>query len=236
MRRFFIALALVAAVAAPVAAQSDDRVVRTLAEEFPRAEYEGVAFELNVGEIRVTGERTDTIAAEVRIRCPRGRDREKCEERAQDVELSSYDRRGRLYLEVEGTGLWRSRDATVQVFLTVPEDMPTQLDMGTGELTVENLAADLEIEMSIGELTLNDVSGNVAIDMGIGEVNVTMPQDAVGEVTLDNGVGETELRHLDGRNAVEGILGGTDVHWNSGTGPNSVKVDLNVGEILVRLR
>ena len=236
MRRFFIAVALVALLVAPAEAQSGDRVVRTLSEDFPRADYEGVAFELSVGEIEVTGASTDTITAEVRIRCNRGRDQERCEKRAQDVELASYDRRGRLYLEVEGTGYWRSRDATVHVILTIPEDMPAQLDIGTGELTVANLASDLTIDMSIGELTLDNVSGNVVVDMGIGEINVTMPQDAVGEVTLDNGVGETELRHRDGRNAVEGILGGTDVHWNSGSGPSSVSIELNVGEILVRLK
>ena len=236
MRRFFIAVGLAAAIAAPATAQSRDRVVHTFTQDFERAGYEAVVFALNVGELDINGASTDTITVEVSVRCSRDRDRERCEERAQDVELSSFDRRGRLHLEIEGTGLWRSRDATVRVTLTVPEDMATEVDFGTGELTVENLAGDLSIDMSIGELTLNNVSGNLAVDMGMGEINVTMPQDAVGEVTLDNGVGETALRHRDGRNAVEGILGGTDVHWNSGSGPHSVKIELNVGEIRVRLQ
>ncbi len=236
MRRLLIALALVAVLVAPAEAQSGDRVVRTFSQNYDRAGHSGVIFELNVGEMEVTGTSSDTIRAEVRIQCARGRDRDKCEEQARDVELNSYERRGRLYVEVEGTGLWRSRTATVHVILSVPEDMPTQIEVGTGELTVKDIAGDVDIEMNIGELTVDNVRGNVAIDMGIGEVSVTMPQDAVGEVTLDNGVGETELRHRDGRNAVEGILGGTDVHWNSGTGPSSVNVELNVGEIRVRLR
>lgn len=243
MRRFLIAVgrmaaavALMAAMVAPATAQSRDPVIRTFSQDFERAGYEAVVFALNVGEIEVAGASTDTVTAEVRVRCSEDGNRERCKERAQDIELSSYDRHGKLYLEIEGTGLWRSRDATVHVILTVPDDMSTELDIGTGELTVENLAGDLTIEMSIGELTLNNVSGDLVVDMGIGEINVTMPQDAVGEVILDNGVGETELRHRDGRNAVEGILGGTDVHWNSGPGPHSVKIELNVGEIRVRLQ
>ena len=35
---------------------------------------------------------------------------------------------------------------------------------------------------------------------------------------------------------MEGIFGGTDVHWDNGQGPNKVIVDLNVGEIRVRLQ
>jgi hypothetical protein len=236
MRRFFFIAGLVAAIAAPAAAQSSDRVVRTFSQEYERAGFEAVVFDLNVGEVQVTGASTDTITAEVKVRCSTGRSTEKCKARAEDITLTSRERRGKLYLEIEGTGMWRSRDANVVVILTVPEDMSTELEFGTGEVTVENLSGDLLIEMSIGEATLENIRGNLTVDMGIGEISVSMPQEMVGEVTLDNGVGETELLHRDGRNAVEGILGGTDVHWDSGTGAKTVKIELNVGEISVRLR
>lgn len=236
MRRLLIIVGLVVAIAAPASAQSRDRIVRTISEDFGRSGIQTVVFELNVGKVEISGADTDTIRAEVEVRCPRGRDREKCKDRAEDVTLSSRERGGKLYLEVTGTSLWRSRDADVSVRLTLPEDMPTDLDFGTGELTIENLSGDITLKMSIGKATLTNVSGNVTVDMGIGEVSVSMPQDAVGEVTLDNGIGETELRHRDGRNAMEGILGGIDVHWDNGTGPHVVKIDLNVGEIRVRLR
>lgn len=236
MRRLFIIVGLVVAIAAPASAQSRDRIVRTISEDFGRSGIQTVVFELDIGEVEISGADTDTLRAEVEVRCRRGRNREKCKDRAEDVTLSSRERGGKLYLEVTGTSLWRSRDIDVFVRLTLPEDMPTELDFGTGKLSIENLSGDIILEMSIGEATLTDVSGNITIDMGIGEVSVSMPQDAVGEVTLDNGIGKTELRHRDGRNAMEGILGGIDVHWDNGTGPSVVKIDLNVGEIRVRLR
>lgn len=233
--RCLLAAGLALALVTPAAAQSSDRVVRTFDQDFARAGHEAVVFSLNVGELRVTGADTDRITAVVSIRCSSGRDRERCRERAEDVTLESSERRGRLYLEIEGTGMWRSRDATVSVRLTMPEDMEAEIDFGTGEVTIENVSGDLSLEMDIGEATLTNVSGNLVVDMGVGEVSVSMPQDAVGEVTLDNGIGETELRHRDGRNAVEGILGGTDVHWDNGSGPKRVRIELNVGEIRVRL-
>lgn len=230
-----VALLLLAALAVPAAAQSSDRIVRTFSQEFPRADHRAVAFDLNVGELQVIGADTDTITAEISVRCSEDRNRERCRERAGDVELVSRERRNSLYLSIEGTSMWRSRDATVRVRLTMPQDLDAEIDFGTGELSIENLAGDLLLDMSIGEATLENIRGNVIVDMGVGEINVSMPQDAVREVTLDNGIGETELRHRDGRNAMEGILGGTDVHWASGTGPNSVRIELNVGEIRVRL-
>lgn len=236
MRRLLIIVGLAVAIAAPASAQSRNRVIRTISEDFGRSGIQTVVFELNVGKVEISGADTDTIRAEIEIRCPRGRNRERCEDRAEDVALSSSQRGGKLYLEVNGTGLWRARDAQVLVRLTLPQDMPTELDFGTGELTVENLSGDIFLEMSIGEATLTNVSGNITVDMGIGEISVSMPQDAVAEVTLDNGIGGTELRHRDGRNAMEGILGGTDVHWDNGTGVHIVKIDLNIGEIRVRLR
>ena len=234
-QRTLLAAGLVLALAAPAAAQSSDRVVRTFSQDFARAGHEAVVFDLNVGELQVSGADTDRITVQVSVRCSSGRDRERCRERAEDVSLQSSERGGRLHLEIDGTGMWRSRDAVVRVQMTMPRDMDAELEFGTGELSVENISGDLRVEMDIGEATLVNVSGNLAVDMGVGEVSVSMPQDAVGEVTLDNGIGETELRHRDGRNAVEGILGGTDVHWDNGSGPARVTIELNVGEIRVRL-
>ncbi len=141
-----------------------------------------------------------------------------------------------MIVEIEGTGLWRSRDVHVLVDVTVPEDQNVDVEMGTGELNLEDMAGDMYVELGVGEATLTNVSGNLIVDMGIGEINVTMPESAVATVTLDNGIGETALYHRNGKNSMEGILGGTDVEWTSGPGTHNVEVDLNIGEINVRLR
>jgi hypothetical protein len=237
MRRLIFGAVLVALAAAPLAAEAQrDRVVRTIDQTFDSSDFETVVFDLNVGEMKVAGTDNGTIRAEIRVRCQSGRDRDRCEKKAEYVELDIEERHGRLYLEVAGTGLWRSRDILVEAVLTIPKTMPLELEVGTGEVEVENLGSTLSFDMGVGEVTLTNLSGDVTVDMGIGEITLTMPESAVGEVMLDNGIGETELRHKEGRNAVEGILGGTDVHWKSGPGPHTVKIDLNVGEIKVRLR
>ena len=236
MRRFLLVVLLVAAVATPVSAQSRDRIARTISEDFDASGYEAILLRLDVGEVAITGVDGDTIRARIDIRCARQRNRKRCEDRAEDIDLDTYDRRGRLVLDIGGTGLWRSRDAHIEVTLEVPRALATEIELGTGALTVEDIAGNVTVEMSLGEAALTNVSGDVVVDLGIGDVTVTMSQDVVGEVTLDNGIGETELRHRDGRNAIEGILGGIDVHWDNGPGPHTIKIDLNIGEIFVRLQ
>lgn len=236
MRRFLLIVTLVVAVTTPVSAQYGNRIARTISEDFEASGYEAILLRIDVGEVEITGVDGDTIRARIDIRCARERNRKRCEDRAEDIELDTYDRRGRLVLDIDGTGLWRSRDVHVVVALAVPRALATEIELGTGELTVKGIAGTVTVDMSLGEVTLTNVSGDVFVDLGIGDVTVTMSQDVVGEVTLDNGIGETELRHRDGRNAIEGILGGIDIHWDNGPGPHTVKIDLNIGEIFVRLQ
>ncbi len=236
MRRFAFCIVLLVVVAYPLTADAQDRVVRTINESFDPSGHEAVKLDVNVGELNIKGGSGNRIEVEVRVRCSRRRNRDRCEDRAENVSIESYERRGKLILEIEGTGLWRSRDVHVLVNVTVPENQNIDVEMGTGQLNLEDMAGDVYIELGVGEATLTNMSGNLIVDMGIGEINVTMPESAVATVTLDNGIGETALYHRNGKNSMEGILGGTDVEWKSGPGTHNVEVDLNVGEINVRLR
>lgn len=218
MRRLVLSAVLLAVATWPVAAQAQSRTVRTINEDFDPSGHEAIVLDVPVGEVRVEGADVDTITAEVRVRCDRHTNRERCAERAEDIALDSRERRGKLILKLEGIGMWRSRGMHVVVELTVPADMPFELEMGVGEVELANLGSD------------------VTVDMGIGEITVTMLQAAVGSVTLDNGIGETALQHRGGKRTREGLMAGTDIRWNDGPGDHKVEVDLNIGEILVRLR
>jgi hypothetical protein len=145
-------------------------------------------------------------------------DLDECRDRAEDVEITADDSRGKLNLEVRGLSKWRSRGMNVDVHFTVPEDLPFELDMGIGEVEIVDMRSDL------------------TVDMGIGEVSVRMDEDVVGSVTLDNGIGESDLLYSDGKQSTSGLLAGKDVVWDKGPGTHEVIVELNIGEIEVRLK
>ncbi len=204
--------------AAALAASPQQREVKSLSEEFDASGYEGITLEVSVGEVRIEGADVDKVVAEVRVRCPRKMDLDECRDRADDVEITADDSRGLLVLEVKGLSKWRSRGMNVDVHFTVPEDLPFELDMGIGEVEVVDMRNDLKI------------------DLGIGEVSVRMDEDVVGSVTLDNGIGESDLLYSDGKQSTSGFLAGKDVVWEKGPGTHEVIVELNIGEIEVRLQ
>jgi hypothetical protein len=223
MRRPFItaiAIAPLLFLVSPVAQaiSSQQREVKSLSEEFDTSGYEGITLDVSVGEVRIEGADVTKVQAEVRVRCPRRMDLDECWERAEDVEITSDDSRGMLNLEVRGLSKWRSRGMNVDVHFTVPEDLPFELDMGIGEVEIAGMRSDL------------------TVDMGIGEVSVRMDEEIVGSVTLDNGIGESDLIYSDGKQSTSGFLAGKDVVWNKGPGTHAVVVELNIGEIEVRLQ
>ena len=209
---------LVAFSPAVLAAAPQQREVKSLSEEFDTAGYNGITLEVSVGEVRIEGADVSRVQAEVRVRCPRRMDLDECRDRAEDVEITAVDSRGKLNLEVRGLSKWRSRGMNVDVHFTVPEDLPFELDMGIGEVEIVDMRSDL------------------TVDMGIGEVSVRMDEDVVGSVTLDNGIGESDLLYSDGKQSTSGILAGKDVVWDKGPGTHEVVVELNIGEIEVRLK
>ncbi len=201
-----------------LAAGPQQREVKSLSEEFDASGYEGITLEVSVGAVHIKGADVDQVLAEVRVRCPRRMDLDECRDRADDVEITADDSRGKLVLEVRGLSKWRSRGMNVDVHFTVPEDLPFELDMGIGEVEIVDLRSDLKV------------------DLGIGEVSIRMDEEVVGSVTLDNGIGESNLLYSDGKQSTSGFLGGKEVVWNRGPGTHEVIVELNIGEIEVRLK
>jgi len=218
----FTAIAIVAMLTglSPVvlAMSPQQRDVKTLSEEIDASGYEGITLEVSVGAVHIEGADVNMVSAQVRVRCPRRMDLDECRDRAENVEITADDSRGKLVLEVRGLSKWRSRGMNVDVHFTVPEDLPFELEMGIGEVEIVGLRSDLKV------------------DMGIGEVSVRMDESVVGSVTLDNGIGESDLLYSDGKQSTSGFLVGKDVVWDRGPGTHEVIVELNIGEIEVRLK
>jgi hypothetical protein len=170
-----------------------------------------------VGELEIIGVEGSEFRIAVEGRCKRHSSR--CDENLQEIELEIRERRGTLWVEVAPHSKWRWWDH-LQIEATVkhPADRPLVVDMGVGELVIEGIRADLEV------------------DLGVGEVSVDLPLEAVSSIHLDAGIGETELLVPDGWvEASRSFLIGSECRWRDGPGEARVRVDVGVGEAVVRL-
>jgi DUF4097 and DUF4098 domain-containing protein YvlB len=117
-------------------------------------------------------------------------------------------------------------NARVDLTVTVPKTMALDIDDGSGEMVVEDLAAAVRIEDGSGAIRVARVAGNVRIDDGSGEVVVERVEgnleiddgsggleisDVTGDVTIDDGSGEILVRRVGGIVTVDDGSGGIDI-------------------------
>lgn len=188
----------------------------TLRREFPVQPGQEIRLDLRWGELHV--EPGDTGKVEVIVRAECHHRRRDCEDRIRDIEIDGISRREVLDVELTGISKWHSKGVELDVTLRMPRGQALDVDMGAGEVHVEDLESD------------------VRIDLGAGEIQVRMPEAAVRKVRLDAGVGDANLRLSHGR--IEGSrrnLVGGGVRWNEGRGRAAVDCHVGAGEVSLRL-
>ena len=214
MKRWFVLL-MVAATLAPAAhAGSRDREI---SRSFALEEGRILRLDLSVGEIRIEGADIDEVEVDLRIECRWGSD-DDCDKLLEKVDLASRTTSRRLIIEIESDSSWRKTKLEIEGDFRVPRDVPLEVDMGVGELTIEGVVADLNA------------------DLGVGELSIHIPASAVRSVGLDAGVGEAKLfgagTYVEGRRS---MLVGSEVFWDDGEGEARVRADVGVGEATVYL-
>jgi hypothetical protein len=190
-------------------------VERTLEQDYSTADVDEVYLDISVAEIEIRGVSGDRLRAQVEIECSAWRG-ERCRRQAEDIELNSRVRNDELILELEGYPK-NSKGLSVDILIEMPRDLRLSVDMGVGELAVEDLESDIVVDLGVGEL---DIEGHRA---------------HYREVDLESGVGEVELRVDGDRYQGSGFIS-QDLRWDDGPGRSRIRADCGVGEIQVRLR
>jgi hypothetical protein len=208
----FAPILLVAALASPALA---DRTVRTLESVQPTDGIEKVRLDFSVGELTVEPSTDRQVRFTVKVRCKDGSER--CEERAQDLEIEARRDGSTLRLEIPKVHGWNGDHRTnFRAVLQMPSDLALKLEMGVGELTLSGLLDDVDV------------------NLGVGEAHLNLSEAHVKEVAVSSGVGDASLRvrkrHMEG----SGWLGHS-VRWDDGPGRARIEVALGVGQTEVVL-
>jgi hypothetical protein len=206
----------IAALALATAAYAGTEV-REISSTFTLEQDQLLRLDLSVGEIRIEGADIDQVEADLRIECRWG-NKQDCERLLAKVELTARDTSRRRILELVSDSSWRKTKLEIEGDFRVPRGTSLEVDMGVGELTIE------------------DITGDLSADLGVGELSIRIPAAAVRSVGLDAGVGEAKL--LGAGNFVAGrrsMLVGSEVFWDQGEGKARVRADVGVGEATVYL-
>lgn len=145
-----------------------------------------VSIEAGAGSLRVTG-----LAGATQV-VARGKVCAGSEARAGDISLD-VSRRGdtiEVVVEVPESRGWSWRDhASVDLTVTLPPSLAVLITDGSGDLEVRGVES-LELEDGSGNIDISDIAGDVTIEDGSGDLEV---RGVGGTVRLDDGSGNIEV-------------------------------------------
>lgn len=117
-------------------------------------------------------------------------------------------------------------DDRIDLTVSVPKTLALEIDDGSGEIVVEDMAAAVRIDDGSGAVRVERVAGAVRIDDGSGEVFIEGVQgdlviddgsggvevrDVTGDVSVDDGSGEIVIRRVGGQVTVDDGSGDIDI-------------------------
>lgn len=183
---------------------------RTLS--LPAAGVQGLEVRAGAGSLTVTGRDGQTsieVKAEIVARHVRDED---MEEFIKDRVELTLEKRGDAAVLVSRV---RERfrlfsfgdDAVINVTVLVPKAMTADIDDGSGELVVEDLAA-AKIDDGSGAIRVERIAGDLRIDDGSGGIEIAR---IGGDVTVDDGSGGIRIRDVRGSVTVDDGSGSIDI-------------------------
>lgn len=96
--------------------------------------------------------------------------------------------------EVEDDSRALDRYYRMDLEIEVPKGMLARVSDGSGDLTIEGVG-NLELDDGSGDVRVQDIAGDVTVDDGSGEILIDGVQ---GSVRIDDGSGEIRVRNIEG--------------------------------------
>lgn len=198
--------------ALPLAAGAEP--IRKLHDEMPIGNAPAFQLKSEFGELTVEGWDEPFAQVELEIDCQSG-DVEACRRAADVIALSWTRGREQLQLRTRGSSRLSSRHLTIRTRVKAPANLPLELDLVGGTVTVSGMQQSVEA------------------DLGTGNLEMILPKSSVRSVNLKVGAGTVELYVDGGKIDGSGLLRG--LNWSQGEGRATVEVDMGTGNATVRL-
>lgn len=212
MRRLacFLAASLVTTAAAAA-------TVRTLEHSQPAGTLTAVHITAGVGEVEVLGDPGNEIRVRVEVKAKHAG---LFGSRASDSELES------LAIEPSSSG------GTLTLHIAPERDGDRNFSE-TWRVYVPSSFATT-IKLGVGDVTVLDLTGDVAAELGVGDVKIEGTSIAFGDVHATCGVGDASLRTPERHEEGEGFIGH---HLTAkGSGKGTIRAEVGVGDVTIRLR
>lgn len=194
-----LTVALIASVSLPAVAKNS----LSIEEAYDISSAGQVQFEIPVGSLDLRTHNSDEIIIEVRVK------------EQEDTWFSSWDLDD-IHLEKEMSGdsvrFFIDADNAIQEWRVI---VPSSVH--------------LDIDVGVGEVDLEDVGNDIFVEVGVGEVDIDLDSDDYGRIDLDSGVGAADLSGFKNVDSERRLISESTL-WR-GNGSHEIRVEVGVGEI-----
>jgi len=207
---------------------------RVLSESFSMDQVERLTITNGVGSFTLTATDGEDIHVEVTLIPRRGgifSSMSRAEEEVAAAELKADRGSDKLSLEVDSSSHEPRFEARWKV--TAPSRLGLGLVQGVGDASVEGLAGGVDMEVGVGQAIVEVTGGNVGLSVGVGDATVKAPAAAYGSVDVSGGVGGAVVVVHGEVKKGRGFVSHSS-RWR-GDGPDSIEVEVGVGEAKVIL-
>jgi len=92
--------------------------------------------------------------------------------------------------------------------------------------------ANIDIDLGVGEVSIEDFARDAIIDLGVGEVDIELADKNYRRIELESGVGGADLDGFSGADRERNIVN-EQITWR-GNGDYEINIDVGVGDIDVK--
>jgi hypothetical protein len=97
-------------------------------------------------------------------------------------------------------GFWIGDSPKIDITVKVPSNMSLDIDDGSGEITINNVAGNALIDDGSGDITVSNLSGSLKIEDGSGDMELT---NIGGPIDIDDGSGSIYVTKVSGDLSIE---------------------------------
>jgi len=118
-------------------------------------------------------------------------------------------------------GNWSS-DYQINLTVRMPQDLYLKINDGSGDMSVENMTANLKINDGSGNIAIQSITGNVDLNDGSGNTSIESVNgnidvdDGSGNLALENCIGSLNINDGSGNVSISDINGNVSVNDGSG--------------------
>ena len=180
------------------------------------------------GALVIEGKEQHDIKIEAEIEIEGMSDKKAKEFIKDKIELTLARKGTVAYLKSKvNDGFWGSKDAQVNLVITLPPHLNLKVDDGSGSIRLRRMDGDVSIKDGSGSIEVIDTKGNLTIVDASGSTDVRNIQGDVtvkdgsgsisaekigGDLTLMDGSGSIEVKGVEGSVLVNDGSGSIDIH------------------------